>query len=82
MCYATVETSYKSKFFSFKSETQFSLDVLFLFISFLLFVCCLVVFLGLHLAYGSSQARGQIEAVAAGLCHSIGGSELHLQPPP
>ena len=28
-------------------------------------------------AYGSSQARGQIGAAAAGLCHS-----LHLQPMP
>ena len=31
-------------------------------------------------AYGGSQARGQIGAVAASLCHSHGhlGSELHL----
>ena len=31
-------------------------------------------------AYGSSQARGRIEAVAAGLCHhhSNAGSEPHL----
>ena len=34
------------------------------------------------LAYGSSQARGQIRAVAADLCHrhSNAGSKLHLQP--
>jgi len=33
-------------------------------------------------AYGSSQARGQIGATAAGLfhSHSNAGSELHLQP--
>ena len=33
-------------------------------------------------AYGSSQAMGQIGAVAAGLCHSHSnaGSEPHLQP--
>ena len=34
--------------------------------------------------YGSSQARGQIGAVAAGLfqSHSTMGSELHLEPKP
>ena len=33
-------------------------------------------------AYGSSQARGQIGAIAVGLHHSQSnkGSELHLQP--
>ena len=31
------------------------------------------------MAYGGSQARGQIGAIAAGLHHSNGGSELHLQ---
>ena len=31
-------------------------------------------------AYGSSQARGQIGAAAAGLDHSHMESELHLQP--
>ena len=35
-------------------------------------------------AYGASQARGLIGAVAAGLCHSHSnaGSELHLRPTP
>ena len=35
-------------------------------------------------AYGGSQARGLIRAVAAGLCqsHSNAGSEQHLQPTP
>ena len=35
-------------------------------------------------AYGSSQAKGQIRAVAASLHHSYSnsGSELHLQPTP
>ena len=35
-------------------------------------------------AYGGSQARGQIEAVAASLCqsHSNAGSEPHLRPTP
>ena len=36
------------------------------------------------MAYGSSQARGQIQAIAAGLhhSHSNDGSELRLQPTP
>ena len=36
------------------------------------------------MAYGGSQARGQIRAVAAGLCqsHSNAGSESHTQPTP
>ena len=33
-------------------------------------------------AFGSSQARGQIGAVAAGLCHSNTGSEPCLWPTP
>ena len=35
-------------------------------------------------AYGGSQARGPIGAVAIGLCqsHSNAGSELHLRPTP
>ena len=35
-------------------------------------------------AYGGSQSRGQIRAVAAGLynSHSNGGSEPHLRPTP
>ena len=35
-------------------------------------------------AYGGSQARGQIGAVATGLCqsHSNAGSEPHLRPTP
>ena len=32
--------------------------------------------------YGSSQAKGQIGAVATGLHHSHAGSELHLQRTP
>ena len=41
-------------------------------------------FLGLHPAYGNSQARGQIRAVAAGLHHSHSNtrSESRLQPTP
>ena len=33
-------------------------------------------------AYGGSQAKGQITAVAAGHSHSNAGSELHLQSAP
>ena len=32
--------------------------------------------------YGGSQARGQVGAIAATLCHSHAGSEPHLQPTP
>ena len=37
-----------------------------------------------HMAYGGSQARGQIRAVATGLCYSHinARSEPHLQPTP
>ena len=54
----------------------------FLFFSFFFFFFC---FLGLHPeAYGGSQARGQVGAVAAGLCqsHSSLGSKPRLQPTP
>ena len=46
------------------------------------FIIFLFLFMALPVAYGSSQARGQIEAAAAGLCHSHSnwGSELRLQP--
>ena len=38
------------------------------------------VFLAALAAYGGSQARGTIRAVAASLHHSHAGAELHLQP--
>ena len=42
-----------------------------------LFIC----FLGPHpWQYGGSQARGQIRATAASLCHNNAGSEPRLQP--
>ena len=40
----------------------------------------LVFFRAAPKAYGSSQARGQVRATAAGLCHSHTRSELHLWP--
>ena len=41
-------------------------------------------FRAIPLAYGGSQARGQIGAIASVLCHSHSNtrSELHLQPTP
>ena len=50
------------------------------FLSFFLFVFCL--FRAAPVAYGGSQARGLIGAIAVGLyhSHSNSGSELHLQP--
>ena len=44
------------------------------------FIYLLIYFRAAPSAYGSSQARGQIRAVAAG--HSNIGSEPHLQPAP
>ena len=46
----------------------------------LFFVFCL--FRAAPVAYGGSQARGWIGAVATSLCHSNTGSEPHLQPTP
>ena len=47
-------------------------------------MCVCVCFRATLVAYGSSQARGQIRAVASGLHHSHSnmGSELHLQATP
>ena len=46
--------------------------------------CWVFFFYFLAAAYGSSQARGRIGAVAAGLLHSHSNAkfELHLQPTP
>ena len=48
------------------------------------FFCLFTFFRAAPAAYGDSQARGLIGAVAAGLrqSHSNAGSELHLQPIP
>ena len=52
--------------------------------SFPFFLVFLFVFRAAPKAYGGSQARGQIRATAAGLCHSHSksGSEPHLRPSP
>ena len=59
---------------------------IYLFIYFLSFVVVVVVAISwaAPVAYGGSQARGQIGAVATGLCqsHSNAGSEPRLQPTP
>ena len=47
---------------------------------FLFFVFLLLLFRAKSMAYGVSQARGQIGATAAGLRHSNTGSEPHLWP--
>ena len=44
--------------------------------------CCCCLFRATPAAYGGSQARGRVGAVAAGLCHSNKGSEPHLRPTP
>ena len=41
-----------------------------------------LLFLGLHLAYGDSQARGLIRAIAASLSHSQSNARSHLHLPP
>ena len=61
------------------------LTVSLLFFFFLIFLFCLFAFSrAAPVAYGGSQARGRIGAVAAGLhqSHSNLGSELRLQPTP
>ena len=54
------------------------------FFSFLSFCCCCCYFLGRSCAYGGSQARGWIGAVATGLrqSHSNVGSKPRLRPTP
>ena len=48
------------------------------------FICHFAISRVAPMAYGGSQARGQIGAISAGLHqnHSNTGSELHLQPTP
>ena len=54
------------------------------FFIFILFYLFFLLFMATPVAYGSSQARGQIGATAASSCHSYShsntGSKLHLQP--
>ena len=54
------------------------------FFSFFFFFCFFAISWAALTAYGGSQDRGQIGAVAAGLgqSHSNAGSELRLQPTP
>ena len=61
-------------------KQYFILFYLFLF----LFFCLFAISWAAPAAYGGSQARGQIRAVATGLrqSHSKRGSEPHLQPTP
>ena len=56
----------------------------FFFIIYLFIYLFIVFYRAAHVAYGGSQARSQIEAVAVGLCHSHSnsGSEPHLGPIP
>ena len=55
-----------------------------LFFLFFLFFGLFAISWAVPAAYGGSQARGRIGAIAAGLhqSHSNSGSELHLQPTP
>ena len=57
---------------------------LFYFLFIYLFFCLFAISWATPAAYGGSQARGRIGAVAASLCqsHSNWGSEPHLRPTP
>ena len=46
------------------------------------FLFLLLLFRAAPLVYGGSQARGQIGAITASLCHSSSGSEPCLRPTP
>ena len=63
----------------FKKATKFGFILCFYF-----YIYLFSLFRATPLAYGGSQARGPIGAVAASLCqsHSNSGSELHLQTTP
>ena len=60
------------------------IKLLIVFFSFLFFFVFLLFLWAIPAAYGGSQARGLIGAVATGLrqSHSNAGSEPHLQPTP
>ena len=53
-----------------------------LFIYLFIYFCLFAFSRATPMAYGGSQAKGLIGAVAAGLCHSNVGSNLCLQPTP
>ena len=61
-----------------------NVTIYFLFILFYFIFCLIAICWAAPMAYGGSQARGQIKAVAAGLHHSHSnvGSEPHLWPTP
>ena len=73
-------------FLNFRKQAEDLLPPVERFVEPVFFVCLFVfcLFREAPTAYGSSQARGPIGAVAAGLHHSHSntGSELHLRPIP
>ena len=60
----------------FVQGLELSLDILF---GVCLFVSSFLLFRAACMAYGSSQARGQIRAIATSHSHSNTASRLHLQ---
>ena len=68
----------------FMSCAHFLIKLFFMLIVWFLCVCVCVFSKAAPVAYGGSQARGLIRAVAASLCHSHSnaGSEPRLQPTP
>ena len=74
---------FTTRFYSFLVLVQFTMNAnMFRYIEHSFLFC--FVFLATRVAYGSSKARGQIRAAAAGQCHSHcnTGSKLPLQPIP
>ena len=65
---------------NFDPNSKGYIDVLFFFF----FFCLFAISLAAPAAYGGSQARGPIGALASGLCqsHSKAGSKPRLQPTP
>ena len=78
LCFGTIASSDLTTW-SFLEENGIKTPLLLFFV---LFVCCL--FRATPAAYGDSQARGQIRATAAGLCHSHSNPrpKLCLRPTP
>ena len=76
--------SKKSGCYSIAKKNEIIISVFLIFILFYFIFCLFAISWATLTAYGGSQARGPIGAIAIGLCqnHSHTGSEPHLQPTP
>ena len=78
-----IKQLYVTRWFTMPNpKTVYNTNSFFVLFCFLFVYVCL--FRAACMAYGGSQARGQIRAIAAGLRHSHSnmGPQLHLQPTP